>query len=42
MIVADFAYYLVYPPAAIDRPLVVAFRTWILEAAETFRRAGTA
>jgi LysR family glycine cleavage system transcriptional activator len=32
-IVADFAYYLVFPPMALDRPLVVAFRDWMLEAA---------
>lgn len=24
------AYHLVYPPAALDRPPVVAFRTWII------------
>jgi LysR family glycine cleavage system transcriptional activator len=36
-IVAAFAYYLVFPPAALDRPRVVAFRDWMLEAASTFR-----
>jgi len=35
-IVADFAYYLVFPPMALDRPLVVAFRDWMLEAAASF------
>ncbi len=28
----DFAYYLVYPPGALDRPKVAAFRRWLLEA----------
>ena len=36
-IVAAFAYYLVFPPMALDRPRVVAFRDWMLEAASTFR-----
>ena len=36
-IVAAFAYYLVFPPVALDRPRVVAFRDWMLEAASTFR-----
>jgi len=35
-IVAEFAYYLVFPPMALDRPLVVAFRDWMLEAAANF------
>jgi len=35
-IVANFAYYLVFPPAALDRPRVVAFRDWMLEAAASF------
>lgn len=41
-IVANFAYYLVFPPVALDRPLVVAFRTWMLEASATFRLASAA
>ena len=41
-IVADFAYYLVFPPVALDRPLVQAFRTWMLEASATFRLASAA
>ena len=36
-IVAAFAYYLVFPPMALDRPRVVAFRDWMLEAASAFR-----
>ena len=36
-VVADFGYYLVYPAAALDRPLVQAFRAWMLEVAATFR-----
>lgn len=28
-----FAYYLIYPPSALDRPKVTAFRRWILAAA---------
>ena len=36
-IVADFAYYLVFPPMALERPMVAAFREWLLEAAATFR-----
>ncbi|HLZ66346.1 MAG TPA: transcriptional regulator GcvA [Aliidongia sp.] len=36
-IVADFAYYLVFPPMALERPLVAAFRGWMLEAAAAFR-----
>jgi len=35
-IVADFGYYLVFPPVALERPLVVAFRDWMLEAAANF------
>lgn len=35
-IVAKFAYYLVFPPMAVERPLVKAFRDWILEAATAF------
>ena len=30
-----FAYYLVYPPAALARPKVAAFRDWILDAAQS-------
>jgi LysR family transcriptional regulator, glycine cleavage system transcriptional activator len=41
-VVADFAYYLVFPAAALDRPLVVAFRDWMLEAAAAFRHASEA
>jgi len=41
-IVADFAYYLVFPPVALDRPLVVAFRNWMLEASAAFRLASAA
>jgi LysR family transcriptional regulator, glycine cleavage system transcriptional activator len=36
-VVADFGYYLVFPQAALDRPPVVAFRDWMLEAASAFR-----
>jgi LysR family glycine cleavage system transcriptional activator len=41
-IVAAFAYYLVFPPMALDRPRVVAFRDWMLEAASTFRLSAAA
>jgi len=32
-VMTGLAYHLVYPPAALDRPSVVAFRAWILEQA---------
>ncbi|HEV2676599.1 MAG TPA: transcriptional regulator GcvA [Aliidongia sp.] len=41
-IVADFAYYLVFPPVALDRPLVVAFRNWLLEVSAAFRVSAAA
>jgi LysR family glycine cleavage system transcriptional activator len=41
-IVADFAYYLVFPPMALERPLVQAFHGWLLEAATAFRLASAA
>ncbi|WEX77751.1 transcriptional regulator GcvA [Sinorhizobium numidicum] len=36
-IATDLAYHLVYPPAALDRPTVASFRTWILDEARTNR-----
>jgi len=41
-VVADFGYYLVYPPMALERPLVEAFRRWLLEASAAFRLASAA
>lgn len=32
---ADLAYYIVYPPRAIERPMVQAFRDWLLTEART-------
>ena len=32
---ADLAYYIVYPPRAIERPMVQAFRDWLLAEART-------
>ncbi|MNW01647.1 Glycine cleavage system transcriptional activator [compost metagenome] len=29
-IATDLAYHLVYPPSALDRPAVTAFRAWIV------------
>ncbi|WP_457582082.1 transcriptional regulator GcvA [Ensifer canadensis] len=34
-IATDLAYHLVYPPSALDRPAVKAFRTWIVEQARS-------
>ncbi|GGF16618.1 LysR family transcriptional regulator [Aliidongia dinghuensis] len=41
-VAADFAYYLVFPPVALDRPLVVAFRQWLLEASAAFSLSAAA
>ncbi|WP_139110175.1 MULTISPECIES: transcriptional regulator GcvA [unclassified Ensifer] len=34
-IATDLAYHLVYPPSALDRPAVAAFRAWIVEQARS-------
>jgi LysR family glycine cleavage system transcriptional activator len=41
-VTADYAYYLVFPPAAPDRPSVTAFRRWLLEAAAAFTHGSEA
>jgi LysR family transcriptional regulator, glycine cleavage system transcriptional activator len=33
----DYSYWLVYPPAALDRPNVAAFRTWLLSEAKQYQ-----
>jgi len=38
----DFAYYLVFPPAHLERPKVAAFRRWILEVAAAVPDVGNA
>ena len=37
----DAAYYIVYPPAALERPRVRAFRDWLLEEADGAEGAAT-
>ena len=38
----DFAYYIVYPPEALGRPKVKAFREWLLSEAREFGQKATA